>query len=62
MEQARRLKELEKEDARRKFGKKGEKVWIVDYLVKYVRPDKEDGKYLPEVSGEEAVWNWMPDR
>ena len=29
----------------------------VDFLVKYVRPDKVDGKYLPEVSGQAAVWN-----
>lgn len=30
----------------------------VDFLAKYVRPDKEDGTYLPEVSGKPAVWNW----
>jgi hypothetical protein len=41
-------------------------VWRVerkgecDFLCKYVRPDKIDGKYLPEVSGQEAVWNWRP--
>lgn len=35
--------------------------WIVDTLVKYVRPDKEDGKYLPEVSGKEPIWNWRPE-
>ena len=29
----------------------------VDFLVKYVRPGKVDGKFLPEVSGEAAVWN-----
>lgn len=29
----------------------------VDFLVKYVRADKVDGKYLPEVSGEGDVWN-----
>ncbi|MGB3850026.1 MAG: RNA ligase family protein [Tunicatimonas sp.] len=29
----------------------------VDFLVKYVRPDKVDGKYLPEMSGQAAVWN-----
>jgi hypothetical protein len=29
----------------------------VDFLVKYVRHDKVDGKYLPEVSGGTAVWN-----
>lgn len=32
----------------------------VDFLGKYVRPDKVDGCYLPEVSGKEAVWNWRP--
>jgi RNA ligase-like protein len=29
-----------------------------DFLCKYVRPDKIDGKYLPEISGQEPVWNW----
>lgn len=32
----------------------------VDFLVKYVRPDKVDGLYLPEVSGRDPVWNWRP--
>jgi hypothetical protein len=32
----------------------------VDFLAKYVRPDKVDGCYLPEVSGKEAIWNWKP--
>ena len=32
----------------------------VDFLCKWVRPDKIDGKYLPEVSGKEPVWNWRP--
>jgi hypothetical protein len=32
----------------------------VDFLAKFVRPDKSDGCYLPEVSGKEAVWNWRP--
>jgi hypothetical protein len=32
----------------------------VDFLAKYVRADKVDGCYLPEVSGKEAVWNWNP--
>jgi hypothetical protein len=41
-------------------GRKGEKVRGVDFLVKYVRPDKKDGIYLPNVSGKEAVWNWKP--
>jgi hypothetical protein len=30
----------------------------VDFLAKYVRPDKIDGLYLPEKSGKEAIWNW----
>ena len=33
----------------------------VDFLAKYVRPDKVDGCYLPEVSGQEAIWNWRPE-
>lgn len=34
-----------------------ERKGVVDFLVKYVRPDKVDGKYLSEISGREAVWN-----
>lgn len=30
----------------------------VDFLCKYVRPEKIDGCYLPEMSGESAIWNW----
>ena len=40
-------------------GKSGERIWKVDFLVKYVRPDKEDGIYLPEMSGRKPVWNWQ---
>ena len=29
----------------------------VDFLCKWVRPDKIDGKYLPEVTGEKPVYN-----
>lgn len=32
----------------------------VDFLAKYVRPSKVAGCYLPEVSGNAAVWNWRP--
>lgn len=32
----------------------------VNFLVKWVRSDKVDGKYLPEISGQE-YWNWLPD-
>lgn len=45
----------------RPTGKKGEKKQVVDFLVKYVRPDKIDGCYLPEQSGKEAIWNWRPN-
>ena len=34
----------------------------VDFLAKYVRQDKVDGSYLPEISGVAAVWNWRPNR
>lgn len=33
----------------------------VDFLAKYVRPEKKDGCYLPEISGTEAIWNWRPE-
>jgi hypothetical protein len=32
----------------------------VDFLAKWVKPTKVDGKYLPEISGDDAVWNWRP--
>jgi hypothetical protein len=41
-------------------------VWRVerkgefDFICKWVRPDKLDGVYLPEISGKEAIWNWRP--
>lgn len=34
-----------------------ERKGIVDFLVKYVRQDKEDGKYFPEKTGGETIWN-----
>jgi len=32
----------------------------VDFLVKWVRPDKVDGCYLPEITGRDPLWNWSP--
>jgi hypothetical protein len=32
----------------------------VDFLAKYVRQDKADGKYLPDISGQEPIWYWNP--
>ena len=34
----------------------------VDFLAKYVRPDKVDGAYLPEITGRDPVWHWPPER
>ena len=31
----------------------------VDFLTKYVRPDKIDGCYLPEKYGDVEIWNWV---
>jgi len=36
---------------------KGQKKRVVDFLVKYVRPGKQDGIYLSGVSGKPDVWN-----
>lgn len=32
----------------------------VDFLAKWVRPDKVDGAYLPEITGKPPVWLWRP--
>lgn len=29
-----------------------------DFLAKYVRPDKQDGKYITEITGAPAYWHW----
>lgn len=39
-----------------------ERKGVVDFLGKYVRPDKVDGKYLESVTGKEPIWNWRPDQ
>lgn len=41
-------------------------VWRVerrgkfDFMAKFVRPDKIDGKYLSEITGCDPYWNWRP--
>lgn len=41
-------------------GRGGERRWKVDFLVKYVRPDKVDGCYLPGVDGNtDPLWNTL---
>lgn len=42
-------------------GKSNDRNWVVDFLVKFVRPDKKDGHYLPEISGGDTIWNLSPD-
>jgi hypothetical protein len=32
----------------------------VDFLCKYVRPDKQDGGYFPEFNDGKHHWNWQP--
>ncbi len=39
----------------------GERKKVVDFLAKYVRPDKVDGSYLSELSGQPSVFNWQPE-
>lgn len=40
-------------------GRSSERNWKVDFVVKYVRPDKVDGCYLPEISGNQPIFNWQ---
>ncbi len=41
-------------------------VWRVerkgefDFMAKWVRPDKVDGKYLETISGKPPIWHWRP--
>jgi hypothetical protein len=44
----------------RPTGEKGESKKELLFLAKYVRPDKIDGKYFTEITGEDPVWNWRP--
>ncbi len=45
----------------RQVDKQGaERKWVVDFLVKYVRPDKKDGCFLPKENQGETVLNeWV---
>lgn len=40
---------------------KGERKLVVDFLVKYVRPDKIDGKYLDKEIWNEGAEKYIPD-
>jgi hypothetical protein len=48
-------------ERQRPTGQKSQKQHVVDFLVKYVRPEKVDGLYLPEISGQATIWNWDPN-
>lgn len=39
-----------------------ERRGVVDFLGKYVRTDKVDGKYLPEIAKCDPIWNWRPKK
>ena len=41
-------------------GQSNNRKWAVDFVVKYVRSDKSDGHYLPDLSGGEVIWNLDP--
>ena len=41
-------------------GKSSERKWRVDLLCKYVRPEKQDGGYLPEMSGNPSIYHVEP--
>ncbi len=38
--------------------KGGERRPVVDFLAKFVRPDKVDGCFLASITNEPEVWNW----
>ena len=43
-----------------KHNNRGPRKRRVDFLCKYIIPNKEPGKYLPDRSGEGSIWNWYP--
>lgn len=36
-----------------------ERMNKVDFICKYLRPEKQDGTYLPEISGQPPIYNWQ---
>lgn len=43
-------------------------VWRVesrgefDFLAKWVSPEKQDGKYLTDITGHPEIWHWTPEK
>jgi len=33
----------------------------IDFIAKFVRHEKQDGKYFPQISGKPPVWFWRPE-
>lgn len=33
-----------------------------DFIAKYVRHDKQDGKYFAQITGNDPVWFWRPEK
>lgn len=38
-----------------------ERKGVFDFMAKWVRPTKVDGKYLGDISGGPEIWHWTPD-
>jgi hypothetical protein len=38
------------------------RAWKLVEIAKFVRKDKVDGCYLPEMTGGEPIWNWRPPK
>jgi hypothetical protein len=41
-------------------GRSATRRWVVDFIIKYVRPEKVDGKWLPEYTNAPPLWNVDP--
>ena len=52
---------IERNELVRKWETFGPRKWIVENLVKYVRPDKKDGIYFRERE-KDNTWNWYPKK
>lgn len=50
---------IERNELTNRYDTSSKREWIVEALVKYVRLDKEDGKYFMKRE-EDAIWNWYP--
>jgi hypothetical protein len=38
-----------------------ERKGVFDFIAKWVRPDKQDGKYLTDLTGHPEVWHWRSE-